>query len=192
MHGVRKKTYEYFMENAKYERLMGLLNELGEIKSSLRSRRPLLRINYAVNNDNVEELGDFFKVFGHHPIDVLQIRPINKKDHQVYTSDLREVGDKYTRITNLVRSEAAERNIVCLITSLENIEPSSNASASLVESVLRYISPQVVWKTDFDWKEEEYREYCKRTRWRKAIFKSVVRPKEPISQRMAARYDIDV
>jgi len=192
VHGVRKETYEYFMGNAKFDRLTALLDQLSLIKAEHQSQLPRLRINYAVNNDNLEELADFFDVFGKYCIDVLQIRPINKKDYQAYISDLHEVGDKYTRITNQLRRQALDQNIVCLITNLENISSSSNKTTKLIESVLRYISPRVVWKPDFAWRDEDYRDYCKRTKWRWAVLRAVIRPVEASSYHSAARYDVDL
>jgi len=38
--------------------------------------------------------------------------------------------------------------------------------------VLRYINPQIVWKGDFDWRHESYREYCRRIGWRKTLLQA--------------------
>src|SRR5690554_6460991 len=74
-HGVKKATYEEFMAGASYEKFHEVLGILKEVRDAGRSL-PKLRINYTANPDNLDELIDFFEVFGHYPVDILQVRPV--------------------------------------------------------------------------------------------------------------------
>ena len=67
-HGIRKETYEHLMTNGKYDLFLQLLDNLKEVKKQYPDFR--IRINYTMNEDNTEELKDFWKVFGDIPLNL--------------------------------------------------------------------------------------------------------------------------
>ena len=76
VHGIRKETYESLMTKASFEKLVEVLEIVDSMKKAKKVRDRQLRINYTLNPDNLEELTDFFSVFGPYRIDTLQIRPV--------------------------------------------------------------------------------------------------------------------
>src|SRR5882762_2477140 len=72
VHGVHKEMYERFMVRSSYDTCHQVLRMLDATKKGLKSQFPKLRINYTVNPENLEELRDFFTVFGVYNIKTLQ------------------------------------------------------------------------------------------------------------------------
>lgn len=74
VHGLRKDTYEYLMNGAKFEVFVSLINTLKELKSRYPNFK--IRLNYVVNSMNRDDLRDFFTgVLAGLDFDILQIRP---------------------------------------------------------------------------------------------------------------------
>ena len=76
MHGVNKSSYEDFMDKGDYGKFSATLENINSEKS--KNPKLKLRINYTFNQDNFYELKEFFKIYGHLNIDVIQLRPIDK------------------------------------------------------------------------------------------------------------------
>lgn len=74
-HGFTRETYELLMTNGKFDLFRKLLANVTEIKKQHPQFK--LRINYTINNDNLEELSRIWKVVGNE-LDILQLRPIQK------------------------------------------------------------------------------------------------------------------
>ena len=73
-HGVRKNTYESFMKRASYDQHLQTLDDIKAVRLS--SKKPLLRVNYTVNSENIDELQDFFDVYGSYNLSTLQVRQV--------------------------------------------------------------------------------------------------------------------
>jgi hypothetical protein len=118
-------------------------------------------------------LPDFFKVFGEYKIDILQIRKIFDLGETAYVDkDLTPFLAKLSKIRTGLLEQCGKRGTIFLSPSFDAPGPGrSNSSFILLPLVLRYVSPTIVWKEDFDWRNETYAAYCKRTGWRKSVFK---------------------
>ncbi|MCF7741305.1 MAG: hypothetical protein K9N00_05870, partial [Candidatus Marinimicrobia bacterium] len=99
---------------------------------------------------------------------------------------------KYQKTIDELREECHKRDITFMANRLDPTYSEFNYSGVILDYVRRYISPQIVWQKDFDWKNETYNEYCKRIQWRKTLFKNIFTnihkidaPDEPLS------YDVD-
>lgn len=173
-HGVKKETYEYMMPGASHELFMNLLSSLKTAKMRRNSVSPRLRINYTVNPDNLEELKEFFNVYGDFDISVLQIRPVmDMGDTDYANKDMSEYLNAYKDVVGKLANECRDRKIIFMANTADPTYRSDNPTACLREEVLRKVSPKEVWKHDFAWESETYREYCSRTEWRSHLFKSI-------------------
>ncbi len=181
-HGVKKRTYETLMANASFDKLINLLSLLDKLKSEYQSKQPVLRINYTVNPDNLDELSDFFEVYGHFDIRILQIRPIIDLGDTIYKDkNLLPFADKYNHIIDNLYLECHKRGITLLATRIDPFITDSDNSALILNYVRRYISPQIVWEDDFDWENESLKEYSKRIKFRYTLFKNIFLSKNKIS-----------
>jgi molybdenum cofactor biosynthesis enzyme MoaA len=189
MHGVRKETYERLMVGASYEKLHDTLSILSREAGR---EKPALRINYTVNPDNLAELADFFTVFGKYRIATLQVRVIMDFGRTIYQKkDLSASAETYHVIIKGIHAECKKRNILLLAPlELPNYEQLNPASVVLAY-VLRRVSPMGVWRDDFEWKKETYRQFCRRIHWRRFLFKSIFTPAEKLQTiDTSATYDV--
>jgi MoaA/NifB/PqqE/SkfB family radical SAM enzyme len=183
VHGVRKETYEALMVNASYERFHEVLGQLDAAKRRHGVQYPAVRMNYTVNEDNLEELADFFEVFGKYDVRTLQIRPMVDVGNTAYEhKDFAPLIPRYRQIIEKLEQECAERGIIFMATVADPTYKSDNKSSYILNSVLRYINPQTVWQPDFRWQTETYREYCKRIGWRRSLFKSIFTAPEKLDR----------
>lgn len=181
------------MVNASYQKFKKLLASVDKLKSKNNSELPGIRLNYTVNPDNLNELEYFFDEFGEFDINTLQIRPIMDLGDTAYKNkDMTPYIPKYQKIIDELRKECHKRDITFMANRLDPTYSEFNYSGVILDYVSRYISPQIVWQKDFDWKNETYNEYCKRIQWRKTLFKNIFTnihnidaPDEPLS------YDVD-
>ena len=181
VHGVREETYERFMVKASYEKLHRVLASLDRLKTRYGARHPDLRINYTVNRENLEELVDFFSVYGHFNIRTLQLRPMVDvgKTSYAYTELDKKSLDRYFEIVEKLRNECHDRGITCLATKSDpNFKSYDKSTSYVLPAVLRTIHPNKVWMVDFNWRSETYREYCRRTKWRSILLQTVFGQKQ--------------
>ncbi len=171
IHGIKKETFEKFMVNASYEKFKNLLLTIERLKKTANSKLPNIRINYTVNPDNLEELSDFFNEFGEFHINILQIRPIIDLGDTVYTNkDFSTHIKQYAMIINKLSSICKEKKIILMANKIDPTYNKVNYTGIMKEYVKRYISPQRVWQTDFDWRNDSYENYCKKIKWRRTLF----------------------
>ena len=241
LHGVHRESYEKLMTGASYDKFHEVLETLDRVKKELGVSDPELRINYTVNSDNLQELRDFFKVFGKYDIARLQVRPMLDCGQTGYRRfDLRKFKSDYAEIVEALREECKARGTTLLAhmefpkykanrhagkkTAMKTVAPALTAPASAVarqaaagqdkgkraqlsrnseiygslalDSVLRFVSPQRVWRPDFDWRNEDYRAYCRRIGFRKSLLTAVfsnpekLARKNPFRGRLALSYDV--
>lgn len=171
-HGITKKTYEHMMTNARFDKLAEVLETLASLKREYNSQLPKLRINYTVNPDNLEELAQFFEVYGKFDIQVLQIRPIMDLGNTDYREkDLSPHLAKYNTTIRNLADQCRKNQIIFLANTADPTYQVANPASCISHEVLRHVSPQLVWRPDFNWKEESYKEYCKRTGWRRHLLR---------------------
>lgn len=189
LHGVLKSTYEGMMVGASYERFLSVMSAISEAKRSFKDFK--LRVNYTVNDYNIDELESFFSVFKSIDIDILQVRPIQDIGGEIKSIENEAVfNEKFNRITMLLKEQCAERSITYIAPShLSNEESKVNVSSSVTESVYCYISPKSFWFDDWEWRQETFREYSKRVKYSKQLFYNIFKKSSYTKTKL--NYDIN-
>lgn len=178
-HGITKETYETLMVNGKYEIFCQLLTWLSEIKQTYPKFK--IRINYTINDDNLDELAHFFSIFSDIQIDILQLRPIQQiGDSEYQNFNIDRIYQKYDEIIEPVKAECVARNITCLSPTRKNLivlESDKTEDNSITDSVYCYVSATCCWKDGFDPEHDTYESYSKRTGLGLLLFKEIFRKK---------------
>ncbi len=197
VHGVHKEMYERFMVRSSYDTCHGVLRMLDATKKRFKSPFPQLRINYTVNSENLEELRDFFTVFGVYSIKTLQVRPII--DFNGSYRKLLHPGDltSYNQIIQQLTQECRQRGVTFLATREDPMYQEKNYNSVILQAVRRHITPAVVWRPDFDWKNESYGEFCRRIHWTKHLRTLILSDIDEVTRynagwwgNHAAKYDV--
>lgn len=178
-HGVKKETYEYFMQNARYDRFMRLLCNLKEIKRKNSDFR--IRINYTINEDNFDDLKSFWDIFGDLKFDILQLRPIQNIGDCAYGNyKLDKVKEQFSVITDLVE-ECKRKGIITLApekVNLDNIDVVSKFETvgnTMFEKIAHcYVFPNGCNDGDFDYENETIVQYHNRVGVWKELWKIVL------------------
>ncbi|MEK7250691.1 MAG: radical SAM protein [Bacteroidota bacterium] len=197
IHGVKKETYERFMVNASFEKFLDVLGKLDSLKKARNTTHPNLRLNYTVNSENLEELGQYFEVFGTYNVKTLQVRPVMDIGGQFRTPLLESEIEKYNSIVSELSTVCKTRGMTFLANTVDPSYQTANYNSIILEAVKRYISPEVVWRRDFNWKMESYDEFCKRIGWSRFLLKSMFSSKNDLAEhntsfsgKYAARYEV--
>ena len=120
-HGIRKETYEHLMTNGKYDLFLQLLDNLKEVKKQYPDFR--IRINYTMNEDNTEELKDFWKVFGDIPLNILQLRPVQEIGNSEYQNfSLQKISELLDSVVNPLVEECKRKGIICMAPEHKNLQ----------------------------------------------------------------------
>jgi len=183
VHGIKKETYEYFMDRASFEKFKEVIHTVDRIKKERNSILPKIRINYTVNKHNLEDLAHFFELFGDIDVETLQVRLIQNLGDTAYKDfSLNEKEDQLRDILWNLQSSCKEKGITFLVPDLNPIsnKENKNLSSAIYEATGRYISPQVFWNKDFNWKNETYDEYCKRKGWTKFLLNNALKSKDKL------------
>jgi len=196
MHGVHKDTYEQLMPGASHERLHEVLGMIDRTKEEMRSDLPRLRVNFAVNSRNLPEIKDFFDEFGKYNIQTLNFRPMFGSE---FPGGLMSDADVET-----YRGLIGEFQVLCSkreMTLVANIsdEKYSKASAAAIifPEILYHMIPTIVWREDFNWKSETYRDFCKRIGYTRYLIKCMFSSTDTLLSdkrmkrfRSSGRYDV--
>lgn len=177
-HGVRKSTYERLMKRASYDQHLQMLDDIKVVRLS--SKKPLLRVNYTVNSENIDELQDFFDVYGSCNLSTLQIRPVFDFGNTEYKEkDSQNFLEKYQETLQIIIVKCKKRGINVLANVNDPLHKQKNYAAYVYKKAfLRMINPSMVWNERFDWRNESLAEYCHRTKWRKELATMIIQPKE--------------
>jgi MoaA/NifB/PqqE/SkfB family radical SAM enzyme len=173
IHGVRKETYEWFQPPASYEKLHQVLSILTTCKNNDTSLTCAIRINFTLNPDNFKELSEFFDVFGSYAISTIQLRIIFDLGETVYHN--RDFGNNKSELIKLCeefKQQCQSRGITHLIPSFQPACTDTLNTSILLPLVIRSVTPTLVWKEDFDWQNETYEVFCKRSGWTRALIKT--------------------
>lgn len=183
LHGIEKDTYEHLMKNASYDKFMGVLRIISEAKKAYPNFK--LRINYTVNELNIEELTHFFQTLEGINIDILQVRPIQDIGGEIKTNKDQEAFNSiFNKITLQLKEECNKRGITYIAPMELNNEATVNKRSSVVESTYFYISPRSFWREDMDWRNETFREYSKRTHYAGTLFREIFSQKKYTDRRL--------
>lgn len=200
MHGVKKESYENFMDKGSYDKFHEILDYINTEKNNNPNLQ--LRINYTFNKDNFLELKDFFECFGKYNIDTIQLRPIDKIGNTAYSSyDLSSIESEYNNVVGNLLSESKTKGINFIApTSIKRISEDKNPvdnknnSSYLIPFVNCYISPEFFWKPGFNWKEHTYKQWKKENNWHYKIFKNIFISKHKLLKinRNLLNYNVDL
>lgn len=183
-HGFTKETYEQLMQGAHFDLFLQLIESL----KAIRKEHPdfNIRLNYTVNEDNVEELILFSKLFKGVLPNELQIRPIqNIGDSSYKNFRLDKIRQGYLQWIQPVVDFCNANGITCLYPTLENLselemegqkqEPQNNPADELPYF---HISPYEGWKEKINPYHEGFKDYCRRTHRVQFILRSLIGLKE--------------
>lgn len=162
--------------NGNFEVFRQLLENISSIKKQYPDFK--LRINYTINNDNLNELGSIWDILGN-DVDVLQLPPIQNIGNSVYMDfDLENIYNKYEMIILPIIEEYKKRNIICLVPNKKNlIELGENeGSDNLIEqSTYCYVSLRGCWRDDFDFHTETFESYARKHHLGKVLWSNIFR-----------------
>ena len=168
--GVIKETYENLMTNASFDKLMVVMQFLTDLKPNYPKFK--LRLNFTINNQNVKELNSFFDVYGKYNIDILQLRALRNIGGSIRSVDTNSDFElMFNNALFTLKTECKKRKITFIEPDqflAENDESSEPESASYC-----YISPKAVWQPDFDWRNETFNEYSRRTKYASKLFSNI-------------------
>ncbi len=188
MHGVKKDTYECLMQGASYDKFRDVLKYISDAGQSFPDFK--LRINYTVNEQNIQELPEFFNVFNEVKIDILQVRPIQDMEGEIqFIGDKLSFNKTFNEITLNMKEECAARDITYIAPLHLDDNPEENKTSSIIDAAYCYISPKYFWQDDMDWQNETFRQYSKRTKYTCLLFKDIFSKKKYTSGKL--NYDIN-
>jgi molybdenum cofactor biosynthesis enzyme MoaA len=176
-HGVTKPTFEKLMQRASFERFHETLKMLDDAKKAKGVDYPKLRINYTVNPDNLDELAEFFNVFGKYNIHTLQVRPIvDLGDTDFKNKNFHPHLVRYNKAIEVLARKAKENKIIVLANTIDPEYSQENPESIFYETAIqRYLGPSRVWKTSFDWRHISYNNFKKSEGYRWELLKIVFR-----------------
>jgi len=156
LHGIHKDTYEQLMgSTSQYERFIQLLETIRIVKQDYPTF--MVRINYTMNADNVEELKDWDTVFGNIPVDIIQLRPIRQMGNTTYHNfDLSKVEECMPSVIEPLVKQCQDKGITVIVTDINHInrfekKQSTNLRKDLLSNYLYYnISPRNYTNTPLD------------------------------------------
>lgn len=200
MHGVKKETYETFMDKGNFDKFHEVLQLINLEKQQNKNLQ--LRINYTFNKDNFFELNDFFKFFGQYNIDTIQLRPIDKIGNTIYNDfDLTSIETEYKKTIENLSKETKTRKINLIapanikrIVQSENPVENKNNNSYLIPFINCYISPDYFWKPDYNWRQNTFKQWKKENKWHLKIFKNIFISKQKLSKinRNLLNYNVDL
>lgn len=192
LHGVHRENYEFFMGKGDYNRFHQALQWITELKITYPNLS--LRINYTFNEDNFNELQDFFEVYGKYTIDTIQLRPIRKLGETAYHNfDLNQIYAQYSSVITEFKAKAKQKNTSIIAPdSIERLENRKNTESLLFNYTYCYISPTSFWHEDFDWRNETYNMYCNRTGWGKKIFQNIFKTRKQMEYQQTENLNYDI
>lgn len=180
-HGFTKNTYETLMQGGSYEAFLQLRDALQAVREEYPSFH--IRINYTINEDNVEELITFKDIFKDVLPNVLQIRPIQKIGNSKYCNfSLDKIRKEYDTLLQPVVDFCKEKNITCIYPTIDNlwkleaeVQEESHGNSTIDSLTYFYISPYEGWKEKImDPYHETFKDYCKRTKRTTYIIRSLL------------------
>lgn len=193
LHGVNKADYENFMMKASFEKFHAALQAIHDLKKENPDVK--LRINYTFNKDNFHALADFFEIYGKYEPDVLQVRPMKIMGNTDYlNNDISSLQDVYNPIITKIIEEGKRRNMTILASpDFVSLNRTDNVQSVIYEFVYCYMRPGMIWKEDFDWKNESFDDFTQRTDWAKKIWQKAFAPKkdyDAMNQKNSLKYEV--
>ena len=172
LHGVRQATYETLMEGGSYDKLLSAMAATTELKKEFKSFK--LRVNYTINEDNCLELADFFDVFGHYGIDILQMRPIQKLGNSKYANfSHKSLIANYDATIGKVKAECRRRGITVVCPDKADLTKQRNDESIVFDYTYIYMSPREFFDAGFSLESDTYHAYRKRQGFPRQLLKRI-------------------
>ena len=196
VHGMTQEIYEYLMPGASFAHIKQLIADLKRIKEKNPSFK--IRINYTINEKNVNDLTKFETFFEGLKIDILQLRPIQKIGESAYSNfSMEKVLSQYDSIITPLVNLCSQQGIRCLYPSKQNIQDlhlgvseSETESSNVVIDMLPhfYIAPWQNWKEEYNPYQEDFYKYCRRNKRVQLLLREIFHPsrakKEDVTKSM--------
>lgn len=168
LHGVHRDTYTTLMgSTSDYDAFLDLLLSIKRIKEQY--HKFVVRINYTMNADNVDELSDFDTLFHDTPIDVLQLRPIRELGGSLYQNfDLTHISECIETVIRPLAERCKKKGTTVLFPEQQNIERFEKESITdykdrmVFNFIYQYVSAQSYAKHDIHFDTENYSDYSHR------------------------------
>lgn len=166
-HGFTRESYEAMMPGASFDKFFNLIEALKALRASYPNFK--VRVNFTVNEDNVQELLLMPRLFAGLQLDVVQLRPIQKLGDTSYSnfSKTKIIGHYDEYITPVVEHFRSLGTVVSYPT-VENLRKvdgveDTDTSNSLIDTIPQfYLGPHKGWRRKIDPYKETFRDYCKR------------------------------
>jgi len=179
-HGMTKATYEHLMQRASFDRFLALIDILRDVRHSHPDFR--IRLNYTVNEDNIDELPLLCRLFADVVPDVVQIRPIQRLGQTDYDNfSLTRIKERYDDCILPVVRFMEEHGATCLYPTLQHLqtleagvdEEPRNSEIDLLPYF--NLSPYPDWRNDkIDPYTETFEDYCHRTHRTRRMLKALL------------------
>ncbi|MBS2100768.1 radical SAM protein [Carboxylicivirga linearis] len=177
-HGLAKPNYEKFMVNGHFEKFVELLAKFSKYKNELGASKPQIRINYTVNEDNIEDLYSFKEFATLYQFDTIQVRPImdiGGKYKKLLPLNLK---DKYNNILDEIKNTCHQKNIKLLANRIDFSYMEKNKDAYLIDSVYTYLSPNTESELGIDFNKSSITQYKKSIKWYKSILLGIIKKRD--------------
>ena len=173
LHGVHQESYEDLMQKGDYNKFLKVLQWITELKGVHKNLS--LRINYTFNEDNFNELSEFFTIFNEYSIDTFQLRPISRLGNTTYQNfKMDTIVPVYNKVLHRIKKECKSRGITLLAAENQKaLVNRKNVNSLPYAYSYCYISPKEFWHEDFDWRNESYDSYAKRKKLTRELIKNV-------------------
>jgi MoaA/NifB/PqqE/SkfB family radical SAM enzyme len=171
-HGATKEVYEEFMVNAKFDKIISVLDNLSELDKV--KNIPSVRINYTVNDRNLSDLSNISIILKKYPIKVLQLRPVRNiggqysdsiKDHQI---------KEYNATLDLLSKVCNEEKIMFLANKIDVKYEKENHNSQLIQSVYTYIGPNTAKSLNISWDSTNLKKYKKSLNWKNRLVERIL------------------
>ena len=173
LHGATVSTYERMMQGASFGRFISLLKALSVIKQHHPHFR--VRINYTINVDNMRESLQLPQLLRGVPVNVVQLRPIQRIGNTAYQNfSVEPMLTDYDRIFPPLVKALQGQGIVCIYPTKENLKSLLGAVDSKRELtphqyrelmwqnfIYCNITPVVQWYNDFNAATDTFETYCR-------------------------------
>jgi molybdenum cofactor biosynthesis enzyme MoaA len=191
LHGTVKETYEEMMGRGNFEKFLQSLRYISEIKEQFPDFQ--LRVNYTFNEDNFDELAQFWSIFDGIKVDVLQIRPIRKLGNTAYDNfSVEKIIPNYKNVYSILKRECELRGTLFIAPNINQLQEEVSSSSIVHDFTYYYIGPTSFGKEDFDWKNETYDEYSNRTGWKSDILNLVFSSNKKLKTYLNNKLNYDI
>ena len=184
VHGTRRHTYERLMEGASFDVFTRLIADLKAVKEAHPEFN--IRINYTVNEDNVDDLTHFPDVFGTLPVSTLQLRPIQHIGDSKYCNfSMKHVLESYDTCIAALVDHYRQLGTRVIYPTRENIKSlhegtgdDTTEKSNNISDMAPYmqLSPWARWKEDFNPHEENFYGYCRRKKRVRLLLRGIFLP----------------